>query len=542
MPLIKNTGTCREDDIRKRAYEIYLERVNKDEPGDGRFLHGFAPFIQAGSAPKTNQSLGHFGRYPVATLVTLLLVGFTCVAQSPPPTNPSDQASSPSAFANRPAYRLDRSEEDWSFLRDRKVRADLWDPIKYIPLGREGWFLSLGGEFRPMYEFFRNYNWGAGPQDTSGFYLSRFLGHADFHLGDRVRAFFELKSGVVLGRDGGPRPSIDEDKLDLSQLFLDINLHVGVKKVPFTIRAGRQELNYGEGTLLSIRELNVRREFDGLKLVLHHGGWKVDAFAMRPVQVKPRFFDDPPDHTQTLWGIWASTKNKLPKVLTQMDFYYLGLDRKRVRFDQGTARDQRHTLGVNVYGTKGDFSFFLEGDLQFGSFGNGRLVAWKYAQILSYGFPQRRFRPVLSLLGAVSSGDKNPADSDSQTFHPLFPKGLYYGYMEFVSGSLNAIAVHPKVSFQLSEAVSFSADSFFFWRQRASDGIYSQPGFFLRTGQATRARYVGALQNVDVLWRIDRHTTIQLIAGYYEVGPYLRETPPAGKNTTYFSVKMNYKF
>ncbi len=36
MPLIKDTGTCREDDIRKRAYEIYLQRTSKGEPGDDK--------------------------------------------------------------------------------------------------------------------------------------------------------------------------------------------------------------------------------------------------------------------------------------------------------------------------------------------------------------------------------------------------------------------------------------------------------------------------------------------------------------------------
>jgi hypothetical protein len=25
---------------------------------------------------------------------------------------------------------------------------------------------------------------------------------------------------------------------------------------------------------------------------------------MRPVSIKPGFFDDPPDHEQTLWGVW----------------------------------------------------------------------------------------------------------------------------------------------------------------------------------------------------------------------------------------------
>jgi hypothetical protein len=368
-----------------------------------------------------------------------------------------------------------------------------------------------------MYEYYRNYNWGAGPQDGGGYYLNRLIGHADFHFGECVRVFFEVKSGLALARNGGPLPAIHEDKLDLSQRFVELDLVA--RNRPITIKVGRQELNYGESSLVSIRELNVRREFDGVKLTFRPPRWQVDAFAAKPAQTKPGFFDDSPTPSQTLWGIWATTTESLPKPLTQLDLYYLGLARKEARFDQGTARERRHTLGVNAHGKKGDFSFFLEGDIQFGKFGSGRLLAWKYAQMLSYGFPRGRFRPVVSILGAISSGDKNPGDPDLQTFHPLFPKGLYYGYMDSTSGSLNAIVIHPKVGLQLSKTLSLAADSFFFWRQRTSDGLYSQPGFFLRTGQVTQARYVGALQDLDVVWRLDRHTTVQFLVAYYEVGP-----------------------
>ena len=34
MPLLKGTGNCREDDIRRLAYEIYLARISRGEPGD----------------------------------------------------------------------------------------------------------------------------------------------------------------------------------------------------------------------------------------------------------------------------------------------------------------------------------------------------------------------------------------------------------------------------------------------------------------------------------------------------------------------------
>ncbi|MBS1831481.1 MAG: alginate export family protein, partial [Acidobacteria bacterium] len=45
-----------------------------------------------------------------------------------------------------PAYQLDRSEEDWSWLRDPARRTDVWDPLKYIRLGRgrDHWYVTLG--------------------------------------------------------------------------------------------------------------------------------------------------------------------------------------------------------------------------------------------------------------------------------------------------------------------------------------------------------------------------------------------------------------
>ena len=51
----------------------------------------------------------------------------------------------------------------------------------------------------------------------------------------------------------------------------------------------------------------------------------------------------------------------------------------------------------------------------------------------------------------------------------------------------------------------------------------------------------GGEQNLDLVWGLDGHTTVQIIAAYYEVEPYLRQTPPAGRNATDFSAKMNYR-
>jgi hypothetical protein len=66
-------------------------------------------------------------------------------SQLPDPEKKGVRGSIP----DRPPYHMDRSEENWSFLQDSSLRSDFWDPIKYIRLGREGWYLSLGGRIPP---------------------------------------------------------------------------------------------------------------------------------------------------------------------------------------------------------------------------------------------------------------------------------------------------------------------------------------------------------------------------------------------------------
>lgn len=49
-----------------------------------------------------------------------------------------------------PSYKVLRFDESYLYLGDAGKRADLFDPIKYIPLrtGDPFWYLTIGGELR----------------------------------------------------------------------------------------------------------------------------------------------------------------------------------------------------------------------------------------------------------------------------------------------------------------------------------------------------------------------------------------------------------
>src|SRR3989442_2380910 len=131
-------------------------------------------------------------------------------------------AQSSDSSAAPPAYKQLRYEEDYGYLRDPGRQSDPLDVIKYVSLGSEGdRYLSIGGEIRERGEYFRNPVWGQEEQDDSGYWLQRYMLHTDVHLGNRVRFFGQIKSGIEIGRPGGPRGA-DEANLDLHQAFGEI--------------------------------------------------------------------------------------------------------------------------------------------------------------------------------------------------------------------------------------------------------------------------------------------------------------------------------
>lgn len=438
--------------------------------------------------------------------------------------------------AERPEYKLIRFEEDWSSLRDLSRRTDWFDPVKYIPFGQQS-YLTIGGETRQRYEYFRNGTWGLDHQDDNGYLLQRYMLHADLHLGERFRFFGQLKSNIETGRTGGPRPA-DEDRLDVHQAFVEVQLPNATEST-FHLRAGRQEISLGSSRLVGIREgPNVRQSYDGGRLAIEHRRWRVDLLAVRPVETNLGIFDDSIGHRQTFWGVYATGKSR--RLWGKTDLYYLGLDRKSHKFDQGTAREQRHSLGIRASDKHGPWDYDYEGVWQFGDFGTSRIRAWTVASNTGYTIEGAPFRPRLGLKADIASGDKDPLDHTLGTFNALYPKGAYFSEADLL-GPYNIMDLHPSVTFFVTRTVSITPDADFFWRQSTRDGIYDMPGNLIVSGKDARARYVGAHASIAVEWEATRHLRITANYLHFFPGPFLREVG-LDRPVNFVGLWATYKF
>jgi hypothetical protein len=445
-----------------------------------------------------------------------LLAGFASLALPPPGV---------AADVTPPPFEKLRYDEDYAWLRDPSRRSGPLDRFKFIPLSAGGdVHLSIGGEVRERYEFTDDPAWGDDPQDRRGVFLQRYILHGEMQAGERVRLFAQLFSALADGRAGGPSP-VDENELKVENAFLDLMFPLA-KDRRLTVRGGRQEAAYGSGRIVDVREgPNVRRTFDGGRLLLTLPAWRVDLLALRPAEDDPGVFGDGTDRTRALWGIYAAGHpGRLPA--GSLDLYYLGYRDEGGRFAQGTAEETRHSLGVRLWGEAGGWDWNGEALWQWGSFGRGEIRAWTVASLIGYTWHDAPLKPRAGLSANVASGDRDPDDPDLQTFNPLFPRGNYFSELALL-GPRNFWNFAPSLVLHPADGVSLTTDLNFFWRLRTADGIYAPSGRLLRQGIGTDERFVGSTLSLTAEWQVNRHLALTAIYSHFFPGDFIRATGSA---------------
>jgi hypothetical protein len=277
---------------------------------------------------------------------------------------------------------------------------------------------------------------------------------------------------------------------------------------------------------------NVRASFDGVRLQWEQRKWKFDVLALRPSRTVIGVFDNTPDHRQSFWGAQAATKG--------LEVYYLGLDRKTRRFDQGVAREQRHSVGARFFRKPRGFDYDYEAVYQFGDFGSSAIRAWTVASSTGYTWENAPLRPRLGLKADIASGDRTPNDRRLNTFNALFPKGAYFSQAD-VLGPYNLMDLHPSLTLELGHGVTLTPDANFFWRQSIHDGVYDVPGNVILSGRGSNARFIGQSANVALDWKINRHLSFETEYQHLFAGQFVRDKG-LGRSIIFLASWFTFRF
>lgn len=457
-------------------------------------------------------------------------------------------ASTPgiAAEGDLPPVKKLRFDEDYSSVGSM-AHTHQWPGCwKHIQFQQADRYRSVGGEVRQRYEYTNNPGYGQAPQDKRGVWLQRFSLLGDLHWSRQLRFFGQLTSALETGRAQGPSP-VDENKLEWQNAFVELGQSNNEGREG-KLRLGRQEVVLGSGRLVDVREgPNVRRTFDGARGKFIQDNWRFDVLAARPRLDRLGVFDDMSNDTQGLWGIYSvrqrpspATDNISDNLPGNIDIYFLGYENENATFVQGTAHEDRYSLGARFWGDLSNWRWNWEALYQYGHFGNANIEAWTVATETTYQWRDTRWQPALKLSVNIASGDDDPNDSELGTFNPLYPRGNYFSEAA-VFGPRNFYNFHAFLYLQPTSSMALTADLNFFWRLETEDGIYSPSGQIFREPDDSTAHFVATAFSFTAEYTVSRELVFTAIQTFGKPEQFLRDTGPS-KNLSFTELTMQYRF
>ena len=372
-------------------------------------------------------------------------------------------------------------------------------------------------------------------------------GRSSLESGDKRFAYPNVPAvaGTVRKQGDGP----EADGLDLQQAFVTLGNH---KEFPLSVKAGRQELSYGEERLIGAYAWNnIGRVFDAVKLRWQNEWFAADVFTSHPVIPQDGKFNVDNEHDY-FSGVYATT-TRVPK--NSVDLYFLARnsDRKAAadvsspQFPQPSARDI-YTVGGRVKSQAGQFDGFdylIDGAYQFGDYADPRLVAGgvsprqdhsAFMAIVQagYTFADVWATPRLGLEFDYASGDSNPTNHTHGTFENLFPTNhKFYGSMDLVSlENIQDAGVNLtlKPISRLSVALIGNAlwladthDSFYTVSGTPRGGLAPTPGngYGINPGYSN---FLGTEITAIAGLAVSRSLQLEVGYGHFFAGKYLQQT------------------
>ncbi len=428
--------------------------------------------------------------------------------------------------------------ENYEYLKDTSQVSNALDHLKFIPLNdAKTSYLSIGGEVKVFYESTRNRD-----DEGEGYLLTRLMVHADLHIGNNFRIFIQPASGFESFREAPPR-SIDRDELFLLNAFVDYKI-LNSERNTFTTRIGRQELNYGRGRLVTIREgPNVRHYWEGISLLYNSKDWKADAFFTKYGTNDFGILDNPVlDSDETFWGSYLQSKKAIV-FKGKLDAYYLGFIDDTSQFFNADGKETRHTIGVRVYKKGTHWDYDVEAAGQLGTVGDSDITAFGFFGEVGYTFDSEDvIKKRIGLKVDYFTGDRDSTDTKVNTFNPMYPRQGYYRG----AGALYAANfwdVHPSFTIEKTNEFSFLLDWTWYWRTSVEDGLYiGGSGIPLLAPNDSNKEYLGSQLDFQFTYTFNKYFKGSINYSHFYSGGFVKDNPSLMEISDFLNLMLHFRF
>lgn len=453
---------------------------------------------------------------------------------------------------------------DW--LREQSSAFDPWD---------------FGGQFRARLESkdFIDTPGQAGQVgfrhehgDANNTYL---LLRQKIHAGYNDPWFNIFLEGEESSSTGDKRnPNLESDQFDLHQGFVSLG---NAKEFPLTVKAGRQELAYGDERLVGAYDWNnIGRSFDAVKVrySVASNSW-VDAFVGHVVIPRDNHFDFDNNY-DTFSGIYASSRDALPWQESQVYFLARNVAHNSPNYETGalaplaSPRDI-YTPGLRVKSLSGKlhgFDYGAEADYQFGDYSaasgtaptatsGARLKQDAYLLHIETGYTfAKSWSPRVGIEFNYASGDNNSKDKTHGTFDTLYPTThAVVGIMDMYSLQ-NVEDLRLNVSARPAKDLTVSSSFRGVWLATASDAFYlgnqtpragGTPG--VGNGYAINPgnnRFVGTELDLVLSYNFTTYAQVQGGYSHFFAGDYVKQSLSAAgfgtADANYVYLQTTFKF
>jgi hypothetical protein len=396
-------------------------------------------------------------------------------------------------------------------------------------------WLRLRGEFRERMEGADGIGFNDSREDL--YWLSRVRLNATITPSKSLSFQAQVQDARVGKKTIGPTLTPFKAPIDLRMGFADIGAATG----PVTVRAGRQELVYGEQRLIGhVSWLNAARTFDAVKATFRTKAFAVDVFGASVVRILDSEFDKSGAGNRFA-GVYGTTARLIPAATVEP--YVLFKRDVNLRAEAGGFGTlQETTTGIRVAGKlPAGLDYGVEMAVQRGSLGTDDISAWAGHWQMRETFPGRAAVRLTSEYN-FASGDSDPADNVRGTFDQLYPTPHdKYGLADQI-GWKNVH--HARAGFEITpiKGLPLTTNYHSWWLAESKDAIYTAGSAVLaRVATGAADRHVG--QEIDV--QVSRALTpqIQAAAGYAHIvpGAFLKEATP-GASYSHPYVMVTYAF
>lgn len=373
--------------------------------------------------------------------------------------------------------------------------------------------LKVNVEMRYRLEARQDFDFSERLDDTDTFHLLRTRLMLDANLSESIRAFVQLQDSRIFDSTSANRFSIAfRDEFDLRQAYVDLR----VKEISeaLTLRAGRQELSYGDQRLVGGFDWsNVAQSFDGVKLIYADKKFSIDGFLTEKVNIDLQNPNNWYDDNEGFHGFYATYKG-IDKHLLDLYYLYRNTSEPITMGGNGSRKLNESTVGLRLKGDKvNNFDYTLEYAYQFGKFGALDVKAYALIALAGYTFNEHPWKPRIGLEWDFASGDKDSTDTQRNTFDNLWPTNhLHYGYIDLVSlQNINAYRLTGDI--KPTKKLTLQGDYWLFYLDETTDAAYNAGRGTLRAANGRAASgYLGA--EVDFLLKYAMNKNVSLLGGY----------------------------